>query len=415
MDIFKVVQIIKKHLLPFSIFCISATISAVLITYAISEKYEASSLVLVRPQKDITFPGLQKRKNVVAFPLGTNIPLEATNKTFEELITSWTIAQKISERLDLKDGPLPTGDSLKEQWKRLKSEIKAQLIQLWDLVRFGRVIEIDSQIDNISEIQKSLSMNPTKDSYVFEISSLWKTPEGAADIVNAASAEFVNLLVDITTSEASHTRKLLEKQLHNTAALLRSYRTQLKEFKEENKSVSFSAELKEKIKVISKMESDREELNAKLAGLLKKFSPENPKVLEMTGESNQLAMNIRQRRKELERMPFKESKLANLELLVEVTETTYKVLNKEYEQSRIQEIKRSNLDIRIITPAFAPERPVKPIKILYAAAAFFMAFLLGILIILFSESVDETMDNIKEIENTLELPVIATLPVRRFF
>jgi len=415
MEIFKVVQVIKKHLLPFSIFCISAAISAVLITYAITEKYEASSLVLVRPQKDITFPGLQKRKNVVAFPLGTNIPLAATNKTFEELITSWTIAQKISEHLDLKDGPLPAGDSLKEQWMRLKSQIKAQLLQVWDLVRFGRIIESDSKKNDIDEIQKSLSMKPTKDSYVFEISSLWKTPEGAAAIVNAASAEFVNLLVDITSSEASHTRKLLERRLRSTAASLLSYRTQLKDFKEDNKSVSFSAELKEKIKVISKLESDLEELNAKLAGLSKKFSRENPKIQEMTGERNQLAINIRQRKKELERMPFKESKLANLELLVGVTETTYKVLNKEYEQSRIQEIKRSNLDIRIITPAFAPERPVKPIKILYAAAAFFMAFLLGILLILFSESMDETLDNIKEIEKTLDLPVIATLPLRRFF
>lgn len=216
MAAFKAAQIFKKYILPFSIFCISAALGAVVITYAVTEKYEASSLVLVRPQKSIAFPGLEKRKDVISFPMGTNIPLEATSRTFEELITSWTVAQKIAANLEVGDGPLPTGDSLKEKWMRFKKAVKIGLGKLWDLARFGRIIESNSQNDDIYDIQKSLSMNPTKDSYVFEITSLWRTPDGAAAIVNQASQEFVNLMVEITLSETSQVRKLLERQLRVT-------------------------------------------------------------------------------------------------------------------------------------------------------------------------------------------------------
>lgn len=197
---------------------------------------------------------------------------------------------------------------------------------------------------------------------------------------------------------------------------LLSFREQLKEFKEQNKSVAFHIELTEKIKVILKLESSLEESNAKLAGMLKKLSSENQKVFKARGERDQLARSIRQRKEELESMPQKEPRLANLELMVEVTESSCKVLYKEYEQARIQELKKGNHDIRVITPAFPPpERPVKPIKILYAAAAFFMAFLSGLLFVLFYESLNETLDNVIETEEALNLPVIATLPLRRFY
>ena len=415
MELLKTLQVFKKYLLPLSLFCLSATLHAFLITYALSEKYTAESLVLVRPQKSMSFPGYEKRREVVDFPLQSNIPFEVTSKTFKELIKSRAIAQKIVNNLTLEDGPLPAGDTLKEKWMRFKKEVKIQLSRLWDLARFGRIIEVDAESKFIGKVQKSLSVNPTRKSYVFEISALWKDPQTAAAIVNEASSQFVIMLSEITLNEAAQTRKLLEKRLLETGRLLQTARKNLKDFKEINKSVAYKKELEEKIEIISELETDLEKSNVVLSGLLKKFSTRNPQVLKVKGEVDRLASSVQRRKKELMRLPFKELELANLKLKVDVMQTTYKMISNEYEQSRIQEVKSRGNDVRVIAPAIASPRPVKPIKVFYAAAAFFMSFLLGILLILIYDAMDEFLDNIERVEKALDIPVIATVPLRRFF
>jgi capsular polysaccharide biosynthesis protein len=74
------------------------------------------------------------------------------------------------------------------------------------------------------------------------------------------------------------------------------------------------------------------------------------------------------------------------------------------------ERKQQGEQFKILDPARLPEKPIKPDrnKILLMGAVIGLA--LGLGLTWFRESMDQSFHTVSEVENYLELPVIATIP-----
>jgi capsular polysaccharide biosynthesis protein len=74
------------------------------------------------------------------------------------------------------------------------------------------------------------------------------------------------------------------------------------------------------------------------------------------------------------------------------------------------ERKQQGEQFKILDPARLPEKPIKPDrnKILLVGAVLGLAVGLGLT--WFRESMDQSFHTVSEVENYLELPVIATIP-----
>lgn len=411
MELENVLQIISRHRFMIILLCLSAIINTVLITYAISEKYQASALVLVRPQEEMRLGGTDpNRKNILNFPLGINVPHEAPSKTFTELIKSRKIAEQIVLNLGLdKIKRAPEQSPLKERWEVFKEDTKEVLAKAWDILKYGRLMEPDRFNKEVEDVQKNISVKPTNKSFVLELSCLWKDPGLARDIVNETARAFVSLLAEFSEREAKGGREFIELRLLEAERELAKSRKALQEFKEQNKSILFNEEAIEKIKALSELETSLEKTGAELAGLLEQFTPSYPKVRKLQAEADSLTTNITLKKRALENLPQKEARLAALKLRVKSTETAYEFITQEYEEARIREAKRST-DIGVVAPAVASQSPVKPIKIYYAGTALFMALLVGVASALIIESMNTTLRNIDEVESSLGLPVLTTIP-----
>lgn len=411
MEVREFQQIISRHVLMITLLCLSATINAALITYAISEKYQATALVLVRPREEIHLGGTDpNRRNILNFPLGINMPHEAPSKTFTELIKSRKVAEQIVRNLGLdKIKRAPEQSHVKEMWELFKEDTKEVLAKAWDILRYGRLMEPDRFNKEVEDVQKNISVKPTNKSFVFELSCLWKDPGLARDIVNETARAFVGLLAEFSEREAKGGREFIELQWLEAERKLAQSRKALQEFKEQNKSILFIEEATEKIKALSELETSLEKTNAELSGLLEQLMPSHPKVRKLQAEVDSLTASITLKKRGLESLPEKEARLAALKLRVKSTETAYEFITREYEEARIREAKRS-IDIGVVAPAFASQSPVKPIKIYYAGTAFFMALLVGIASVLIIESLNTTLRNIDEVESSLGLPVLTTIP-----
>jgi uncharacterized protein involved in exopolysaccharide biosynthesis len=230
--------------------CISAVVNAVVITYVLTEKFEATSLVLIRPQSIVKYSSTANSKELLNFPIPINIPFKAAGQTYSEVITSRPIAEKIVRVLGLDTPRVET-----VWWRRMKSEVKQYLMDAWTFLKYGR-IEKESYFDTtVAGVQKSLSAVPTRDTYVFEIKFTAKEPQVAAAVANTAAAELVEYIRETDYSEASSTRQFLADQLTESGKTLELARRNLQGFKEQGKITDLREELGTKLKESSEFET----------------------------------------------------------------------------------------------------------------------------------------------------------------
>jgi uncharacterized protein involved in exopolysaccharide biosynthesis len=122
-------------------------------------------------------------------------------------------------------------------------------------------------------------------------------------------------------------------------------------------------------------------INRSKASEVKKFIEEQlvEKEKELTEEEEKL-----QYEKSIEKLPDQELRLARLERAVKVSENIYLMLLEKYQEARINEVMEFK-DIRIVDKAFAPDKPIKPRKMLNLAIGGTLGLILGVMLTFFIE------------------------------
>lgn len=410
MELRQSLRVLLQHKWMIVLLSISAVVHAVLITYMVSEKYKATTLILLRPQQEVTLAGTLVQKKLLDFPVGQGAKPETSSITYTELIKSRTIAEQVVRNLHLDTLKRKPKDSYwLEQWEVCKEQAKLAALKLWQILKYGKTIEESPFTTAVQDVVESISVNPTKNSYVFEIAFLAKDPSLVAAVVNETASVFIKFLTDVNESEGRLAREFLQQQMEDTERKLANARQAYQEHKIRNKSILFNEEAAEKIKLIAGLESSLEKNHILLSGLLNRFTPENPRVLSLQAENDNLRSRIAQLKTGLETLPATEAEQSKLALEVKTIENTYMFIKKEYEEAHIREVKRTS-DISIVSPAMIPSTPVKPIKIYYAGVALALALIIGITFSLFFEAMNTALRTIEEVEGALGLQVLSTIP-----
>jgi uncharacterized protein involved in exopolysaccharide biosynthesis len=407
------VRILLKHRQMIVLLCASAVVNSILITYVVTEKYKASTLVLITPQTEVAVARPTGDKELLNFPVspvGVSTQTETSTKTYSELIKSRPVVERVVRALGL-DKPADTSQAslLTAAYRRLRDGLKAAGTRTVQILKYGRVLEGTAFDKAASEVSERIAVAPTRNSYVFAIDCVWNDPTLAAAVANETARAFVDLLGEMSKGDAQGALQFIERRLHDGEAELGEARLALRKFKEQNHSVAFEEETAQKIRLLAKLEGSFEKTQSELSGLLDQFTDENPKVRNVQAQKNRLAESIAARKSELLKLPAAEAQLATLELNVKTNEQVYKFIARQYEDARIREAKKTS-DIRVVAPALVPVRPVRPIKIYYAAVALLMALMVGVAFAFVFELSNPTLCNIDQVQTALGLPVLATVP-----
>jgi uncharacterized protein involved in exopolysaccharide biosynthesis len=335
---------------------------------------------------------------------------ETSTKTYSELIKSRPVIERVVRALGL-DQPEEVVESsaLTARLRPLKDGIKEFVGESWQILKYGRILASSPFDEAASKLSAGIAVSPTRNSYVFAIDTVWPQPELAAAIANQTAQAFVDLLSEISKGEAEGARRFIERRWQESKTELDQARQALREFKEQHHSVAFDEETVQEIRLIAKLEAAFETAQSRLSGLRDQFTAENPKVLNVQAQRNQLAKSITERRRDLLDRPEKEARLALLQLNVSTAEQLFEMLAREYEDARIREAKRTS-DIRVVAPALVPVQPIKPIKIYYAAVAFLLALMVGVGLAFALEVSNTRLRDIDAVQLALGVPVLATLP-----
>src|SRR5215475_2302785 len=110
MEIRYLLGVIRAHLSFVIIMTLVAGATGLLTTYVLREDYEASTLILIRPQQQRNYSATAKVKSTLDYPVSFNIPPESVSQTYGTIMTSPAIAKRVVEILDLHHPPQPSND-----------------------------------------------------------------------------------------------------------------------------------------------------------------------------------------------------------------------------------------------------------------------------------------------------------------
>ena len=129
---------------------------------------------------------------------------------------------------------------------------------------------------------------------------------------------------------------------------------------------------------------------------------------KQTAQSEQLTEHQNQ----LNKLNGVEVELSHFEREVEVNRQNFRLYLAKFEESRISDAMDSEkiANVSIIEPAWIPLKPAKPNVLLNLALGFLLGGIGGVGFAFFREYLDDTLEKPEQVEKTLQIPVLASVP-----
>ncbi|WP_245867502.1 GumC family protein [Sporomusa silvacetica] len=144
-------------------------------------------------------------------------------------------------------------------------------------------------------------------------------------------------------------------------------------------------------------------------GLLQSKIQSEAEIAATAAQKQAIAAIIADNEKELIQLPTKEQGLARVMRDAMVAQEIYVMLAKRHEEARISEVMQPT-DVQIIDVAIAPEKPIKPKKLLNIVLAAIVGLFAGTGLAFSLEYMNKTIRTAEDVKQYLNLPVIGSIP-----
>ncbi len=396
-DFKKYYEILTKQKGFIMLFVGSAMVSALLLTYFFSEKYEAGVHIYYRPIET----SLMRFKETQAF--GSPVPsppFKVIIQTLRDIVKSETVLIPVVERLHLDKKVQPHYDTwYEEYYNRTKDFIKETGSKIWTILKYGRLIDEDPKVKAVKDLRQNIKIIETKESYVYLLTVKDKYPARAAKIADVIGEVAVRWLKDQGTGLARDRINQLEEQLSEKEKDINLLRTQKENILKQNDIISIKQEYENGIKSLYDLETEQIRLSAEIQSdntrigayrqKLKNGSgidPDDYRELEsknlfdtftLQGLESRLAslnQSIAQLKERLGKILSADKYVENIDMKLNANMREYIHLKDMYVENEAQLINSAS-EIKIMHKALIPSEPAQPIKIYYVALSGFLSLI----------------------------------------
>ena len=134
-DLRELLSIINRHKHRIALLCLSAIVTASLMSYVLSERFRSEAVILIRPQKSPV--AVPSKEEMLDFPVSYFTPVEDTTKTYTEMLQSAVIAERIVAQLGADSF---TAAAPPKGWRglliRTKRGVKTLVSKTWTLLKY---------------------------------------------------------------------------------------------------------------------------------------------------------------------------------------------------------------------------------------------------------------------------------------
>ncbi|MFH0825701.1 MAG: Wzz/FepE/Etk N-terminal domain-containing protein, partial [Pseudomonadota bacterium] len=287
-DLSRYVGVIRRRRTLILSFCLSATLTSLALTYVFSEKYRAHTTLLYRPYQSVQFQ--LKQQGALGFP-PPFVLIESIGHTIEGVAKSDVVVQQVVRllRLDQDDVRKPEPNWFKALLRDIKKELKAFAKTVWQILKYGRIIEEDRFVEAVRGLQKNIAVKPSKKAYTFILEVIDSDPSRAAAIIDTEAELLAEFLRQENVRVARQGRIEIEGQLQQNEQELSMTRKALEQFKQTEQIFSLTEETSLQLKTIAQLEEeairvgkDLRAMERKLKELLAQLGKQKPFVKYMS-------------------------------------------------------------------------------------------------------------------------------------
>lgn len=385
------------------VFTLSAALTALLLTYVYSEKYEAGTSVFYR-NAEIT---LLRPVDQQAFGSpAPSTPFKVVSKSVDDIVHSWAILEPVVKELNLTaDERIYDGPFWKRWYKKTKDYIKDAVNTTWIYLKYGRYIEPNPVAKAIEQVSSNLEI-VNKDSYIFVIQVRDKRPERAAMIADSAARNLVNFLRDQSIAAGTAKRQQIEGLMQAKDSEIKQRRSAIDAFMTEHLIVSTTEEINRGTERASSLDQLYVSVQAELAENRSKLEtirslldgrhrdkgymrPEVRQRLESEALSIQVAIDgasaklvsledsISTLRARLRELPTLDLQLQQMTTELDGTKRDWVQLRDALQEAIVRENQVSS-EVQILHVAGIPKAPVAPIKAYHVGLAASLGVLLSV-------------------------------------
>lgn len=215
--------------------------------------------------------------------------------------------------------------------------------------------------------------------------------------------------IERRSAETSQTLKVLDEQLPDLQQQLDQAERAFNDFRTQYNTVDIKKESELYLSQAIGLETKKMELDQKYAELSAKYTAEHPVMKEISAQTKAIDSKITELDSTLKTLPDLQRQYLQLYRDVEVKTQLYTNLLNSYQQLKVAKAGEIGT-VRIIDHAVEPVKPIKPKKLLILALGAIVGGFIGVLLALGKNLMRSGIRNSEEIENTLNLPVYATVP-----
>jgi uncharacterized protein involved in exopolysaccharide biosynthesis len=403
-------DILRRRALMVILLSVVATMAGYAFSFLMSDRYEVSALVLVRPQQPIKVGSGTSGKEFMDFSMGSASTVETASKTYIELIKSPSFIGEVVRELGLdkeKKKEVAGGKLIRFLPDVLKpgaQELREFVLHLGSFLKYGRAIEEDPYAKAIKNVSDSLSLKSTADTYFFELKYAGDDAQQAADVANTTAKTLARSVNDLRLSESGHQLDYMTSELEKSRQQLNAARERLENYKKKHSVFLQEKEYDAKLKVIGDLELDLAKTEATLVGSQNTLASKS-----LAAKRGRLIRLIDERKAELLPMPQMERELKELDQDVKNELTAYEVIAKQYTEA---EIKHSYVmpEARLVSAAVPPRLPSSPQRGLIALVSLLSGVTAGIGIAVVREYLNRRVRDIEDVEDFVGVKVLATIP-----
>ncbi len=402
-DFRKYVTILAQQKSFVLIFCLSACLCSLALTYVFSEKYETGVAIFYRPIET----SLLRQKDIETFGAPAPTPqFKIIFQTLQDILRSEVILKPVVNELGLDKKEVTIYDPLwyKRWYQQTKNFAKEQLSNLKLILKYGRIIKEEPLVSTIEGLRKRIMIMAAKDSYVYLLVIKDKDPERAAAIVDTAGRILVNWLKEQDKNPAEDKYRQLKEQLNEKEKEIEKLRADLEELLVQNKVVSVQEETTkgvnslyelelEVIRLKAQIEEKRKEITELRLATEKKSKsyvhPEDIKKMEseilfkeielesLLKRDEFISSSIKDLKARLDQLPSLDRKIKNLNMRIEASMREYNHVNDFYVEA-LGQATTVQSEIRVLHNAIVPTKPVQPIKAYHVGLTAFLSLFLSV-------------------------------------
>jgi len=423
-----------------SMITLSALCTVILAIYIWPESYESRASILVKMgRENVSIPTLAASTQQQVVNMG--LKKEDINSEIE-ILRNRLVVEETVRKLGT-DFLFPEPVKPETFFKRMKYYLKRGISKVKDFVyEILYRIELKKRLtpyqDAVLAIQKKFSVKQVKDSDVIEARLTWSDPDIGKKILDTLIGFYVKNHLEAHRTSGRY--EFFQNQVKVIGDQLRDSEDQLKLLKSKEKITfyddqrrfllgqieSFKTSLSNAVTDLTETRSKIDELKKKQAALMKRISPgfndvakqieqqllsQDVRAQALRVKKEMLAQHIQSYEKDLKRLNLHNLEFTRLKRRIQIDEKNYLLYRKKLEEARISDVLDSErvVNVRVIDPAAASFKPVRPKKLLTVGLGLLMSLILGIGSAFLADYLDHSIRMAEDVRRYLDLPLLASI------